>query len=57
MAIGCRGICTRHETTGGGKRSAYGQGYKRCSSCGVFIKVEGMRCPCCKLPLRSKRRF
>ena len=45
------------ETTGGGKLSAYGQGYKRCSACDVFIKTDGARCPCCKLPLRVKKRF
>ena len=29
---------------------------RRCSECGIYIKFEGPRCPCCKLPLRSKKR-
>jgi hypothetical protein len=56
VAIGCKGICTRLETTGGGKYSAYTLGYKRCSSCNLFIKTDQKRCPCCKLPLRVKKR-
>lgn len=56
MVIGCKGICARLETTGGGKYSAYTLGYKRCSSCNVFIKTDQRRCPCCKLPLRVKKR-
>ena len=57
LVLGCKGVCARLETTGGGKLSAYGQGYKRCSACDVFIKTDSARCPCCKLPLRTKKRF
>ena len=57
MVLGCKGLCDRLETTGGGKHSAYQLGYKRCSACGVFIKTDERRCPCCRLPLRLKKRF
>jgi len=46
--LGCKGICTRFDKTGGGKQSAYGLGYKRCSECSLYIRFEGSRCPCCK---------
>lgn len=57
LVLGCKGVCSRLETTGGGKFSAYGQGYKRCSSCDIFIKTDDTRCPCCRLPLHVKKRF
>lgn len=57
LVTGCKGLCDRLETTGGGKYSAYQLGYKRCSACGVFIKTDERRCPCCRLPLRLKKRF
>lgn len=77
LASGCRGNCSRLETTGGndtqgagikkclscgaeiiggGKNSAYKNGFKRCTSCGIYIKVQDNRCPCCKHPLRVRRR-
>lgn len=56
MVLGCRGLCARLETIGGGKNSAYSLGYKRCSSCDIYIKWDSCRCPCCKLPLRVKKR-
>ncbi|HVX02685.1 MAG TPA: hypothetical protein VHA09_05990 [Nitrososphaera sp.] len=56
MVLGCRGLCARLETIGGGKYSAYSLGYKRCSSCDIYIKWDSCRCPCCKLPLRVKKR-
>ncbi len=52
----CRGICIRHEaqkpTLGG--RHAFG--LKRCQTCGIFIKWEGLCCPCCGYRLRTRRR-
>ena len=36
----------------GGK--IYKYGVKFCSVCGVFLKVVGHRCPCCKSNLRTK---
>ncbi len=56
LVSNCRGLCARYDTMGGGKDSAYKQGYKRCAVCEVFIKELGVRCPCCGLPLRTRRR-
>jgi hypothetical protein len=53
----CKGICSRyvekHSTRSGGR---YESGQKMCSSCNVFIKFEGKRCPCCASALRAKPR-
>ena len=55
--LGCKGICNRYDKTGGGYQSAYILGYKRCSGCNLYIRFDGLRCPCCHYPLRSKRRY
>ncbi|NOJ32063.1 MAG: hypothetical protein DA329_08000 [Candidatus Nitrosocosmicus sp.] len=52
----CKGICLRYDKVGGGKNSAYAQGYKRCTGCSLYIKYNGIRCPCCNFPLRTKKR-
>ena len=56
LLIGCKGICHRFRNIGGGKYSAYELGFKRCSECDIYIKFAGPRCPCCRYPLRSKKR-
>lgn len=50
----CRGICTRYKATKSNYCSShYVLGNKRCSRCEVFIKWDGIHCPCCKLILRT----
>ncbi len=56
LPLVCKGICLRFPNIGGGKYSIYELGFKRCSECGIYIKFAGPRCPCCKLPLRTKKR-
>ena len=48
----CRGICIRYKAIKphNGKRYAIGQ--KRCKSCEIFIKWDGLWCPCCGYRLR-----
>jgi uncharacterized Zn finger protein (UPF0148 family) len=43
----CKGICIRHKAT-----SRYVTGNKRCQICGLFIKWDGVFCPCCGYRLR-----
>lgn len=52
----CKGICTRYK----GQRidlSWYKAGVKRCDTCQIFIKFDGLNCPCCgaKLSTRAKK--
>jgi hypothetical protein len=48
----CKGICTHHQASG-----RYAYGHKRCQHCNIFIKWEGLRCPCCRYQLRTGPRY
>jgi len=56
MPIGCKGICDRFVHIHGGKDSAYELGFKRCAECDLYLKHDGIKCPCCGYSLRTKRR-
>jgi predicted amidophosphoribosyltransferase len=43
----CNGICIRHKVSRG-----YGNGHKRCNHCNLYIKWDGLLCPCCGYKLR-----
>jgi hypothetical protein len=52
----CKGICVRHKAqkpTGTGR---YASGQKRCQICEIFIKWDGLWCPCCGYRLRTRPR-
>ena len=53
----CRGICVRYkpvcQTPSEGR---YVNGQKRCQHCEVYIKWDGLYCPCCDNRLRTKPR-
>ena len=48
----CKGICIHYKTSG-----RYGDGHKRCQVCNIFIKWEGVRCPCCRYKLRTRPKY
>jgi hypothetical protein len=48
----CKGICIRHKAHKPFGSSRYGTGNKRCQICEIFIKWEGLCCPCCGYKLR-----
>jgi hypothetical protein len=43
----CKGICVRHKASG-----RYATGSKRCQQCNLFIKWDGLWCPCWGYKLR-----
>jgi len=49
----CRKYKAKSNTYEGGR---YEQGQKRCHECEIFIKWEGLWCPCCGHLLRTKPR-
>ncbi len=52
----CKGICIRYKINKNGASPRYSQDQKRCQACDIFIKWDGIRCPCCKCLLRLKPR-
>ena len=56
MGASCKGICLqlKHKSITNAKK--YQFGLKRCSWCEVFMSTEEIRCPCCKMILRTKSR-
>jgi hypothetical protein len=47
----CKGICIRHKVS-----NRYVNGQKRCQVCELFIKWDGLWCPCCGYKLRTRPR-
>ncbi len=54
--MACQGICIRHEAVKDFRGHHYTDGNKRCQNCEIYIKWEGMFCPCCSLRLRTRPR-
>jgi hypothetical protein len=53
----CRGICIRHKTQKPASNfSRYLNGQKRCQGCNLFLKWDGLWCPCCSTKLRTRPR-
>jgi rRNA maturation endonuclease Nob1 len=53
----CKGTCIRYKVKKPVKKSAYLiAGVKRCNHCSLFIKWEGLFCPCCGYRIRAKPR-
>jgi hypothetical protein len=53
--MSCKGICIQHraQVRLGGR---YANGQKRCQVCQIYIKWDGLRCPCCGCKVRSRPR-
>jgi hypothetical protein len=52
----CKGICIRHKAQKPVGFGRYANGQKRCQICEIFIKWDGLWCPCCGYRLRTKPR-
>jgi hypothetical protein len=50
--MSCKGICIRHKAVS----NHYANGQKRCRICQLFIKWDGLWCPCCRCRLRTRPR-
>jgi hypothetical protein len=49
----CKGICIRHKAQKPVGSGRYATGQKRCQICEIFIKWDGLWCPCCGCRLRT----
>ncbi len=52
--MACIGICKQYKAKKDYQKSFYEMGFKRCSTCEIFINWEGNNCPCCGMGLRTK---
>jgi hypothetical protein len=52
----CKGICVRHKAMKPVGTGRYSTGQKRCQVCEIFVKWDGLFCPCCGYRLRTKPR-
>jgi hypothetical protein len=52
----CNGICMAYRAKRQGRAGRYVNGQKRCQVCEIFIKWDGLWCPCCRFRLRTRPR-
>jgi hypothetical protein len=52
----CKGICIRHKAQKPAGSVRYATGQKRCQVCEIFIKWDGLWCPCCGYRVRTRPR-
>jgi len=51
----CKGICIRHVAVRPPDGYRYSNGQKRCRVCNLFIKWDGVKCPCCGMTLSTRQ--
>jgi len=52
----CKGICIKYKAIKPVLIGRYAAKQRRCQPCEIFIKWEGLWCPCCGYKLRTKPR-
>lgn len=52
--MSCKGICIKHKVKKAFGGGWYDSGAKRCNICELFIKWDGIRCPCCSCILKTQ---
>lgn len=52
----CKGICEKYKIPKppANNNGSYEMGNRRCTTCELYIKWDGIYCPCCKAQLRNK---
>ena len=56
MGALCKGLCLEFKQEKIPNAKKYQLGQKRCSWCEIWFETENIRCPCCKMILRTKSR-
>ena len=56
MSAECKGICCKGYEIQRVGRAFYSNGGKYCRPCGRFMKLDSVRCPCCKQKVSGKTR-
>lgn len=56
--VTCNGYCLKFQyRKTRGRRIDYALGDKRCNHCEVYLKYDGIFCPCCGIRLRYTSRW
>lgn len=53
LAFMCNNKCGDFKLEGISNKLSYENGFKWCSCCCMFLRLDGFRCPCCNIALRS----
>jgi hypothetical protein len=53
--MACKSICLNLDVAKA-SHGRYAKGWKRCSICDIYLKWEGLYCPCCGFKLRTMPR-
>jgi hypothetical protein len=53
----CSEKCLNYQAKQGWGMSRYADGQKYCTLCRVYVKFDGVLCPCCKIELRTSPVF
>ena len=56
MGATCKGICLEFKQDRIPNAKKYQYGLKRCSWCDIWFGTTEIRCPCCKMILRTRAR-
>ena len=56
MGASCKGLCLEFKQDKIPNSQKYQVGQKRCSWCEIWFSTDEIRCPCCKMILRTKSR-
>ena len=56
MSAECKGICCKGYEIQRVGRAFYSNGGKFCRTCTRFMKLDSVRCPCCKQRVTAKSR-
>lgn len=56
ISMACKNICVRYKAIKTKNGSRYISGQKRCQVCDIFMRWDGLYCPCCGFKLRVKPR-
>ncbi len=54
--MSCKGVCDKYKADKPVGIGRYASGQKRCQICELYLKWNGLWCPCCAYRLRSKPR-
>lgn len=56
MPLHCKGKCIKYIAKKDGHKKRYENGQSRCQKCVIYIKWDGVYCPCCGGRLRKSAR-